>query len=93
MNSSTFVGIKEFNIRNIKLFPNPSNDFTTITNLHVSANYSIFIFNSIGTLETIITTEFKSEIKLNLSSISPGIYTVQISDNSDQIYYQRLIVN
>jgi hypothetical protein len=93
LNSSTFVGINEFEIQNIKLYPNPCNNYTMIINLDKATNYSITIYNSIGVIESTVKAEFQAELQLNLSKLSSGFYLVQINDNSGQTSIQRLIVN
>jgi endoglucanase len=70
----------------IKLFPNPSENFVTIsTNLVVS---SLKIFNSIGQL----VHEQMNTNRINLDTYSVGNYILKIETTSGSSHYKKLFV-
>ncbi|MEM6397390.1 MAG: T9SS type A sorting domain-containing protein [Bacteroidota bacterium] len=64
----------------IKVFPNPTSDFISISGLPTSGNYTMKIMDGHG---RIITEQNKS--KLDLTAIAPGLYFLQISLNGQMV--------
>lgn len=75
------VGISmAFNNNSVELFPNPAKDFLNIT-YSGSEDMILKVRNVLG--QDIIITEFNSRIKLDLSTISSGVYFVEMFIKSD----------
>ncbi len=86
------VGINSvINNNSVEVFPNPANDFLMIT--HSGNDDMILKFrNVLG--EDIIITEFNNSIKLDLSTISSGVYFVEmyLKNESDNKLVKKVII-
>ena len=72
------LSTSDFNVLNLRIFPNPADtDFVTITS-SVSGDKSIQVFDINGrkVISTIITDD-----KLNISSLETGFYMTQVTIN------------
>lgn len=77
------VNINTVSQKNIKVYPNPANDFVVIEKIPV--NTVISVFNSLGTaVVNMISTGEKQRI--NLSNIPSGLYMIKLSgSNIDKV--------
>ncbi len=77
---------------NLTIFPNPSNNEITIE-FNKENNCNVNIIDVSG--REIFTTINKGnkQLKIDVSSLSKGIYTVQIMENNSGISYYKLIIN
>lgn len=85
---------EEENSENFKLFPNPANEVVNI-NIpdYISQELEVEIYDNTSRVlvSKKITPENQHKLKLNISSLKPGVYLIAIKgDNS--IEYQKLIV-
>ena len=86
------VGISTaFNDNSFEVFPNPANDYLMVT---YSGNDDMILKfrNVLG--EDIIITEFNNSIKLDLSTISSGVYFVEmyLKNESDTKLVRKVII-
>ena len=73
------LSTEEFNITNLKIYPNPVKDILNLSFDKIITNVSIY--NSLG--QEIITKTFnENEVKVNVSSLIVGTYFVKISSNN-----------
>ncbi len=91
-----FSGIKEFNplVIESKVYPNPSNDFTTIeaSDLMFDKNCEVKITDVLG--REILVSEMKNgKTQINLSSFAKGIYTYSVYNNNTVVSKGKLVVN
>ena len=66
------------------LFPNPANDFVSIaihSGYDFTSNGRLEIFNALGQL-VLSEQELSSTMKLPITDLNPGVYTVRITTNS-----------
>ncbi len=82
-NYSTFSG------NDVKIYPNPANDFIIINNMQLS-NYNIEIYNSFGQKLKTINTVNKNMYKINISDLQSGIYVLSIK-NKEKIITKKII--
>lgn len=97
LNTPTSINNLASNSIELNIFPNPVNDFTTLSfNLKNSASVKIDLINNIGQKIKEISSERlpigKNQIKLNTSNLAPGAYFISISANN-QHTNKKLIVN
>ncbi|MFN3755569.1 MAG: T9SS type A sorting domain-containing protein [Flavobacterium sp.] len=86
---SIVTSINETSYTNLfSVFPNPTNGTINITtNLQ---NYDISIFNSTGQLIQKKKSISNSTL-FDISDLPPGLYLIQISEDENQLYKQKLI--
>ena len=86
---SLCVGIREYNLRNIKIYPNPSS-----TSLHIESdqffeNSEIEIINSLGQL--ILKLPYANSI--DVAQLSTGFYSLKIVSQNKETYNYKFIKN
>lgn len=75
------VGIDEFELRNVSIYPNPATDVLYV-NLP-STNYSVEVINLMG--EVVLKSENKSnKTSLELSNLKSGVYFLTIASEGQQ---------
>jgi len=84
------VGISETEQKEIHIFPNPANDFLTISNL--KENYLIKIFNFTGQ-NVFSYVNANRSINVDIQNYIKGIYFIQIIDNKNVIYSVKFVKN
>lgn len=82
------LGVKESNITNLKIYPNPTNSALFISSDSKIEN--IIIFNSLGEL---IKKEQVTNNKLDISSLPSGIYLLQLIDRNQNQSFTQIIKN
>jgi hypothetical protein len=73
------VNVDEFELLDLEFYPNPVNDYLTITTN--SLIHSIKVFNSLNLLVQELNTE-ATEIVMDLSTLSSGSYYIQVDGES-----------
>lgn len=73
----------------IKMYPNPANKNVFVANLK-SKNNSAEIFNAEG--RKVLDVRVKQDGSIDISTLLPGIYFVNIKSSEVKIYSQKLIV-
>ena len=81
--------ISEFGVSMFDVYPNPSLGSFTIY-LEESGEFAVSVINVLG--QTVYTNVIDSELtKVNLTGISKGMYTVELS-SGDVLYTEKLII-
>jgi hypothetical protein len=73
--NGSILSIQETNMTDLGFYPNPANDIITLDN--VSANASYEIFSSLG--KTVLYGKLERNT-IEVASLSPGIYFLQVTD-------------
>jgi type 1 glutamine amidotransferase len=88
------LNIEETNFENLKVFPNPVEDYVSITIPKATSNISIAMFNQLGQLilnTTVAGTDRQEETyKLNLENFEVGNYIVKLSYDGKQDYFKLI---
>ena len=82
------IGVNETFNEKIKVYPSNPDNFLSRKNINYQNSYSVAIFNSLG--QRVSTDELSAsgnEFNLNVSSLSNGLYTVQIIGLEDNSIY------
>ncbi|MBN2779236.1 MAG: T9SS type A sorting domain-containing protein [Bacteroidales bacterium] len=87
--TTTLADISDIRNSNIKIFPNPAEDFVRI-NFKETGNYKITIFDIDGKNLITESIENKSNIEINIQDLSSGIYFISISGDISQC--EKLII-
>ncbi|MDZ7740640.1 MAG: C10 family peptidase [Bacteroidota bacterium] len=89
---SDAVGTKEIQSETgISIFPNPAKDKLTIRQLNSRENLKVSIFDMQGCLLLKEESRNKHEHSMNIGSLKPGIYLLQIS-GGDSLFVKKLVV-
>ena len=94
--TGVFTDVKDISSLNIesKVYPNPSNDFTTIeaSDLMFDKNCEVKIRDILG--RDISVTEMKNgKANINLNNFAKGIYTYSVYNNNSVVSKGKLVVN
>ena len=82
------VGVKEFQQKNIAIFPNPTTHVLHISDeVHNFQNSNIEITNYLG--QTVLTQNYADAV--DVSKLSTGIYTLKILTSNKGIMYSKFI--
>ena len=86
---SSFTGIEEVENENIKIYPNPANDFINIEiNDNHNGNFNISIYNSLG----IKVMETSNENTINIEDLPSGMYFINVTtENLNKT--KKIIIN
>jgi hypothetical protein len=74
----------------ISLFPNPSNEYITISNA-ISELKTVQIYNILGEKVTSIEQINRAQIELNMSNLNSGIYIFSIIDSEDKTTLKKVV--
>ncbi|TPV32411.1 T9SS type A sorting domain-containing protein [Paucihalobacter ruber] len=77
-NQLIVLSVDDFNQNKVSFYPNPVTDYLFIEG--ISNNETFKLYNQLGQL--IIQTKIDNLATINLSTLSPGIYFVELSGNS-----------
>lgn len=84
----------EENIENLKVFPNPVEDYVAIAMPNSQAEISITVFNELGQIllnKKVMRSEFQeSNYKLNIERFKTGTYIVQLSYDSQKEHFKLI---
>lgn len=86
--SNTLTQNRNIKEKDFKIFPNPSSQIINIESNVSTDNLNISLINSLG--KTIINKGFDSIV--NVSSLEDGMYFVIIYQESQILYYQKIII-
>ncbi len=75
-------------LKNVKIYPNPVNNFINISYADYSSNDDVIIYNNLGA----ITYKSKIKSQIDLSNISQGIYFLKIVSNKKIIATKKIII-
>lgn len=80
-------------LKNIKLYPNPSNGVFSITNIQNMDLKTIEIYNVLGRLvKSVQPINNVSKLDINLTNLNPGIYLLKLNNLNNQGVTRKLIV-
>lgn len=74
--STNNIGVEEFNVSNIKLWPNPSSDKVNIEVMNVD-KYDLSLYNAVGQ-KIYAQANVSGLIQINVSDYASGIYFVEV---------------
>ncbi len=77
------------NLKNIQVFPNPSNTMMKITGL-IGENH-ITVYNSLG--QVIVETEAENDFLLDVTKLEKGVYTMIIKDKNSNVLFKKIMIN
>lgn len=89
---STILSVAPLANFNIKVYPNPAHDFVTVSLGNTLANTAILLKDFMG--RTILTyqTDNNKTIRLNTSSICPGLYFLSVVQYGASIATEKIVV-
>ena len=87
------VGLNEINHQSeqILVYPNPATNKVTIKHNDIFKNGTVEIYNLLGKTIFIEKLFNESEIEINISNFSPGIYFVKLFDG-EKSYCRKMII-
>ena len=90
--NDTTTNIQELEQGGFRIFPNPFNDFVTITNKNMFTDgFYIELYNSSGKkLNRIL---YKNMVAINLRNYQPGLYFIKIYQKTSEVYTFKIIKN
>jgi GH18 family chitinase len=75
------VGIDEQQQLEAYVYPNPANDFVTISLVNSTTNNQVAVYNALG--QMVISQRFnQSMFSISLKELEPGIYFINIANES-----------
>ncbi|MBN1599154.1 MAG: T9SS type A sorting domain-containing protein [Bacteroidales bacterium] len=87
--NQSLVSISNVRIKEIDLYPNPAADYILFPDLFES-DLNISVFNVTG--EVVLNAELQNSAnRLDVSSLTSGLYFIKITDESGAVYSQRFI--
>lgn len=87
------LNLMEFDIENtISIYPNPTTDFVSIKSNASDKIESIELYNALGQSVYYESVDNETDIKINLSSFSKGIYFVKIKSENTKIVSLKLVL-
>jgi len=88
--STTPTSINQYTSNNIFIYPNPANEFVNIYIPEYISSEKIILFDNLG--REVMSSNYSGKLNLNTSSLSQGIYFLEVNDNK-KIYREKLIIN
>lgn len=80
----TQLSASEFNLDDVKIYPNPAKNKINLSGLNVSENSQIALYNSLGQHILERNSEGNSEIQLQLDELPSGLYFIKLKSESAQ---------
>ena len=78
------LGVNDFSTASLRLFPNPSSNFITITSESLPDSYSIY--NALGQVLRTSQVTSDSELTINIENLNSGICFIKLNkENSSQV--------
>lgn len=87
--STEDVGIGNYNLSDIKVYPNPATDLLTISSENGSNIQNVKIYDLQGKLIKNVQSDYS---KIDLSQIKSGLYIIQITTESQEQYHIKLTI-
>ncbi|MDX9892147.1 MAG: YCF48-related protein [Bacteroidales bacterium] len=87
--STDDVGIGNYNLSDIKVYPNPATDLLTISSENGSTIHNVKIYDLQGKLILNIQNDYS---KIDISQIKSGLYIIQITTESQDQYHMKLTI-
>lgn len=84
------TSINQYTSNNILIYPNPANEFVNIYIPDYISSDKIILFDNLG--RQVMSSDYYGKLSLNTSSLSQGIYFLEVKDNK-RIYREKLIIN
>ena len=87
--STSFTDTEEINEKNIRIYPNPADDFVNIemTDDDNNSDFSVSIYNSIG----VKVIETNNEHNIDIEHLSSGLYLINIH-RKEKTFIKKIIV-
>ena len=93
LNNSTLGTNQIHTLKNIKLFPNPSNGKITISNIQNIDLKTIEIYNVLGRLaKQIPVSKNESKLIFDFTHLNSGVYLLKLYANNGNNKTQKLII-
>lgn len=83
----------EFETSQIKMYPNPANNYVNLNFENISLPKEINILDINGKLIKTYNQFSSNSIQLSTKSFSKGLYLLQISNNQGNIIYKKLVLD
>lgn len=84
--NNQYVGIKDFNIDNVIVSPNPATEVIYITGENIT---KVEVYNSVGQLLELKNTNFSS---IDVSKYEKGVYYFKIFDSNNKLYNKHVVI-
>jgi hypothetical protein len=86
-------GVEKLEYKNsLKIFPNPSDREVTIDLADVSGRTIIDVYNPYAERIHSSLNEFQQNVIIDISTFRTGIYLVRVTTDSQEVYFNKLIV-
>ena len=76
----------------LRVFPNPSNGMITISGNYNEGNGICNVYDMMGNLVISKSVSLNTETTLNLVSLSPGMYLLEVSENNN-VYRSKILIS
>jgi myo-inositol-hexaphosphate 3-phosphohydrolase len=86
------LGNHAFDTDTISLFPNPTNNFVTITNNSAEKISKIAIYDVAGKQIYSVTNDSLNAINIDISHFAKGLYLVELSSDNNSKITKKLII-
>ncbi len=86
-----FLATDTFETKNFKLFPNPVSESLNVDFNNEISEYSVKIFNTIG---SIVLNDGKISVTnntLNISKLNAGVYFIELNDSNNNRFIKRFV--
>ena len=86
------VSIKDWNIANIAIYPNPVDDMLYVELPNIDGELTLQVLNLQGKQLISKQPANTTKTELSLQHLSPGIYLLQMSDQQGNYYHEKIVV-
>jgi len=88
------LNVSDINLTEVKVFPNPAKDILNISFSNKSNNsFEISVYNALGQQIFPLINRKQSQIIIDISGLSNGVYFIQINKQDEQIINKKVIIN
>ena len=91
LNSSSNISATDA-AANLNVYPNPTTGIVTISGSFNAGDGVCNVYDMMGNLVTSKSVNLNTETTLNFSNLTPGMYMLEISDNSN-VYRSKIIIS
>jgi hypothetical protein len=85
----TILSVSDVDLSKIKLFPNPTQDYFTVSST-TENDFSITIYDISGK-EALSQSKFQNNSSVNIQNLKSGIYFISVLDESGNVSVKRII--